>query len=105
MNIYYLEGEVQNFDFDNAAIVGSDQSGIMVECSMEEASRLANEWQLRSPMLAKDGVHYSESGDVVYIANGEIVDNIEDVAQSLDWPGFECGLDAEDYLHSINRIF
>jgi hypothetical protein len=43
---------------------------------------------------------------VIYIANGEQVKSIENVAKALDWPGQEeSGLDAEDYLHSISRVF
>lgn len=110
-NIYFLEGQANNnFEGDHPAVIGSDYDGVLVECDMAEASELAKEWGLcqrhGGPMLAKDGVHYSESGDVVYIANGEQVDDIETVAKSLEWPGEdESGLDAEDYLQSINRVF
>lgn len=107
MNVYFLRGNANdNFEGDESEVLGCDQEGILVECNLDRASELAREWELSQPMLAKDGVHYSESGDVVYIANGKQVDNIETVAEVLDYPGFEqCGLDEEDYLHSINRIF
>lgn len=106
-NIYFLQGQANsNFEGDHSAVLGSDYEGVLVECNLDEASQLARDWGLRHPMLAKDGAHYSESGDVAYIANGEQVSDIEEVAKALDWPGFDAsGLDAEDYLHTINRVF
>lgn len=106
-NIYFLAGQANSqFEGDHSAVIGSDIEGILVECGLDEASELAREWGLRHPMLAKDGVHYSASGDAVYIANGEQVNGVEDVAKALDWPGFEeSGLDAKDYLYTINRVF
>lgn len=106
-NIYFLAGQANSkFKGDHASVIGSDIEGVLVECGPDEASELAREWDLRHPMLATDGVYYSESGDVVYIANGGQVKNIEDVAKALDWPGQEeSGLDAEDYLQTINRVF
>lgn len=106
-NIYFLAGQANSkFEGDHPSVIGSDIEGVLVECGLDEASQLAHKWNLRHPMLAKDGVHYSESGDVVYIANGERVNNIEDVAKALDWSGQEeSGLDAEDYLHAISRVF
>jgi hypothetical protein len=106
-NIYFLAGQANNnFEADSATVIGADTEGVLVECSLDQASALAREWGLNAPMLASDGVHYSESGDVVYIANGEQVSDIETVANALEWPGLdECGMDAEDYLHTIKRVF
>ena len=106
-NIYFLAGQANSeFEADDPDIISTDRDGIMVECSLADASELARSWGVKSPVLAKDGVHYSESGDVVYIANGKRVNEIETVAISLGWPGFdESGLDARDYLDIINRVF
>ena len=107
MNIYFLAGTAnKTYEADHEAVISADFDGVLVECSLNEARTLAREWGLSAPMLAKDGVHYSYSGDAVYIANGEQVNNIEAVAVALAWPGEdESGLDAEDYLRTIGRIF
>jgi len=107
MNIYFLVGQANSsFEADDAAVIGSDIEGVLVECTLCEASELARKWGLNAPMLAKDGVYVSESGDEIFVANGEQVKKIETVAEALDWPGlYECGLDAEDYLNTINRVF
>ena len=105
-NIYFLANQSNSkFEGDHSAVIGNDIEGVMVECGLEKASQLAREWGLRHPMLAKDGIHYSESGDVVYIANGKQVKSDKDVAKALGWDMETSGLDAKDYLHSIDRIY
>ena len=105
MNIYFLAGEGNgNFDGDESVVIGADQDGVLVKCSFDEAGRLAGEWGLHQPLLAQDGIHYSESGDAVYIANGEQVNSAEAVAAVFGWTD-EHYLDAEDFLQQEKRVF
>ena len=114
MNIYLLNNAT-SVDYDNEHIVGAAQDfGVLVECSFEEASKLAREWGAEKPRLAKDGVWISESGDEIFIANGEIVDDIAIVSDVLGYneKEEESGMapadyetSHEDFLRNMDRVF
>ncbi len=73
-SVYYLEGQANlKFEADNTSVISTDRDGILVECNFAEAKVLAVKWGLDSPRLANDGMHTSESGDVLFIKGGKLL--------------------------------
>jgi len=101
-NIYVIE-DCKEVDYDNPMIIGTAAEWVLVEADLETASELSAEWKsFHPPMYASDGVWVTESGDEIYLAHGEEVESLQEVAKWLDFKGDG---DPRDFLEQKGRIF
>jgi hypothetical protein len=107
--IYSLRStERTAIDYDSGEIVCNDQQSVLVDCTFEEASQLATDWNCKPPLIASAGKHIAESGDFVYIDdNGQMVQSATEVIEMENLIN-DVGLSSQDHddvLHAAGLIF